>query len=495
MKEQKNIFASGNDMAAQAACHINYDVMGYFPISPSTEIAQNLDMMKVNGMHEIKMIPADGEHQSAGICYGAAAAGSRVINATSSNGLSFMLEQLPVFAGSRYPMVLNLVNRTVSAPLNIHCDHSDLYQTLNIGWVIVNASNPQAVYDQNIIALKVAEHEKVMLPTIVSYDGYITSHQKHNVEVFADTQEVRDFVGKKVITPNKYLNSLTNPVTVGAHMVSELLFDNKIQLSAAINNALDVYESVSKEYEEISGRAYPLLESYMAEDAETVLFILNSGAEIAKDAVDELRKQGHKVGIIKPNIIRPFPTKALQVALKGVKNLVIAERADAPGSESSYLSGDINTLLQTTNSDIKSHTLIYGLGGYEIFKEDFVQIFMDSIAGYETSKSYYGGNDLPVSGEKLVIDRQNEYNSSDFKVGGFEYNFDEETNKLDVKVPSLRNLMKKPKRITGGHSACPGCGIFPGVEMFLRGIEGDVIMVNQTGCAYVVSANYPTTAH
>ena len=196
MGKQKAAFKSGNELAAQAASDINYHVMAYFPISPSTEIAQNLDMMYANGQNQVHLLPTDGEHQSMGACYGAALSGARVFNATSSNGLAYMIEQLPVISATRYPMVLNLVNRAISAPLNIHCDHSDLYMTLDSGWVTLNASTPQAVYDQNIIALKVSENKKVLLPTIVSYDGYITSHQKHNVEIFEDSKSVRDFVGE-----------------------------------------------------------------------------------------------------------------------------------------------------------------------------------------------------------------------------------------------------------------------------------------------------------
>ncbi len=492
MKEQKRVFNSGNEMAAIAAAHINYHVMGYYPISPSTEIAQNLDMMRVNGIHDIHMIPADGEHPSAGICYGAAVAGARVFNATSSNGLAYMLEQLPVVSATRYPMVMNLVDRTMSAPLNIHCDHSDLYMTLNLGWIIVNAANPQAVYDQNIIALKVAE--KVSLPAIVSYDGYITSHQKHNVHVFANTDDVREFIGPKELEPNKYLN-LENPVTVGAHMASDHFIDNRVQLNDALNSALEVYEETAKEYGELTGRNYGPIETYQTDDADTILFCVNSAAEIAKNAIDELRAQGKKVGLVRPNILRPFPKKAIMDAIKDAKNLLIAERADNPGSESSYLSGDINSLIHNNKMNVETQTLIYGLGGKEIFANDFVNILTNVEENGLGSEKIYFGHTKTDNPEKTLIDRGITYNSADYKVGGFKYEFNEETNKLDVKTPILRNLMKKPKRITGGHSACPGCGIFPGVELFLRGIEGDVIMVNQTGCAYVVSANYPYSAH
>lgn len=494
MKNQKKVFKSGNLMAAQAAADINYNVMGYYPISPSTEIAQTLDIMRVNGQHDIHMIPADGEHPSAGICYGASITGARVFNATSSNGLSYMLEQLPVQAATRYPMVLNLVNRTVSAPLNIHCDHSDLYQTLNIGWLILAASNPQAVYDQNIIALKVAEHADVMLPAIVSFDGYITSHQKHNVEVFADNNDVREFVGPKDKTAGKYVD-LKTPITVGAHMTTDFI-NNRSQMTIAMENAMSVYEEVAKAYGDISGRYYTPIETQDMDQAETAVFVLNSAAEIAKSAVEKLNAEGHKIGVIKPNILRPFPSDLIAEQLKGVKRLIIAERADNPGTEGSYISGDIMAAISKHKLDIEVQTLIFGLGGNEIFVDDFEALLREShLEGFKEQKRYYGIKNVEAKTEETIISRQLNYNSEEFKVGGFTYDFDEEKEVLSVKVPQLRALMKKPKRIAGGHSACPGCGIFPGVELFLRGIEGDVIMVNQTGCAYVVTANYPYSAH
>lgn len=496
MKEQKKVFKSGNEMAAQAASDINYHVMGYYPISPSTEIAQYLDMGKSNGANNIAMIPADGEHSSAGICYGAAVAGARVFNATSANGLAFMLEQLPVMSGSRYPMVLNLVNRTVSGPLNIHADHSDLYMTLNIGWLILNASTPQAVYDQNIMALKLAEKANVMLPAIVSFDGYITSHQKHNVDVFASNEDVRDYVGKKRFDKDKYVSDLTRPITVGSHMLQEDLINNKYQVHQAMEFALDEYREITKEYEALTGRKYDLVESYMMEDADTAIFLVNSSAEVAKTAIDKMRAEGKKVGLIKPNIIRPFPVKEIKEALGGVKKLIIGERADVAGNGNSYLYGDILTIIHENKMNIKTHNLIYGLGGNELFLEDVEDILTKAESDkFEGTKSYYGVTKSEVDVEETMIHRDFEYKSEDFKIGGFTYDYDEQTHKLNVKTPLLRNLMKKPKRISGGHSACPGCGIFPGVELFLRGIEGDVIMVNQTGCAYVVTANYPYSAH
>ena len=233
LAEQISVFESGNEMAAMAAAQINYHIMGYFPITPSTEVAQYLDQMKTRGEHDIKLIAADGEHGSAGICYGAAVTGARVFNATSANGFLYMLEQLPVQSGTRFPMVLNLVTRAVSGPLDIRGDHSDLYYALNTGWVILTAKTPQAVYDMNIMALKIAEHSKVRLPVIVAYDGFWTSHQKRRVEYFKNRAVVQQFVGE-CNTEYNFIRDPKKPVTIGAHMDGDNLLNNHYQQSEAM---------------------------------------------------------------------------------------------------------------------------------------------------------------------------------------------------------------------------------------------------------------------
>lgn len=501
-KKQVDGFKSGNEMAAIAAADINYHVMGYYPISPSTEVAQYLDMMGANGKHNVKLIAADGEHGAAGICYGAATTGARVFNATSANGLMYMLEQLPVQSGTRYPMVLNLINRAVSGPLNIHCDHSDLYFALNSGWIIVTAANPQAVYDLNIMALKIAEHRDVRLPAIVSYDGYITSHQKHNIKTFADEQDVRDFVGDVDYDAYAYIGQMKKgPVTVGAHMKGDDFINNHYQMSLANDRALEVFEEVSKEYEKLSGRSYPLVEVYGDEDADVALFILNSSGDIAKDAVDELKAEGKKVKVIRPNIVRPFPAEAILDALEGVKVVVAMDRADSAGAKGGNISHDLKAVLHDYGrSDLTVINRIYGLGGKEFFIEDAKALFelgFDTIAGGATPLfDYYGVNKGNEEQTRAMIHRQLEPMDPDrYKTGKISAEWDEETQKVKVKVPPLRNLTAKPKRLASGHGACPGCGIFPGLELFFKGIEGDIIMVNQTGCAYVITAGYPYSAH
>lgn len=496
--EQLTTFESGNEMAAMAAAQINYHIMGYFPITPSTEVAQYLDQMKARGEHDIKLIPADGEHGSAGICYGAAATGARVFNATSANGLMYMLEQLPVQSGTRFPMVLNLVTRSISGPLDIRGDHSDLYFALNAGWVILTARTPQAVYDMNILALKIAEHSKVRLPVIVAYDGFFTSHQKRKVNYFKDRAIVQKFVGE-CPTDYHFARDPKKPVTIGAHMNGDDLINNHYQQSEAMYAAGEVFKEVAEEYTKLSGREYPVLDLYGMEDAEVALFLLNSAAETAKDVVDSLRKKGIKAGVISPNIIRPFPSAEIRKALKNVKALLIGERADSYGGNGPNLTHEVKSALQ---EDRENQTIVlsrvFGLGGKDFYADDAEAFFSAAISAMEQGFAektfdYYGH----VPGKKdqmlqpVIIPQHGEvYNSGLIKTEK-----DPVTNKLKVKIPPLRALTTKPKRIASGHGACPGCGIFTGLELFFKGIEGDIVVLFQTGCAYVTTTAYPYSSH
>jgi pyruvate ferredoxin oxidoreductase alpha subunit len=496
--EQLSTFESGNEMAAMAAAQINYHIMGYFPITPSTEVAQYLDQMKARGEHDIKLIAADGEHGSAGICYGAAVTGARVFNATSANGLLYMIEQLPVQAGTRFPMVMNLVTRSVSGPLDIRGDHSDLYYALNTGWVILTAKTPQAVYDMNIMALKIAEHSKVRLPVIVAYDGFFTSHQKRKVDYFKDRKVVQEFVGE-CPTEYNFARDPKKPVTIGAHMSGDDFLNNHFQQSEAIYQAGEVFKEVSDEYAKLSGREYPVLDLYKMEDADVALFLLNSAAESSKDVVDRLRAQGIKAGVISPNIIRPFPAKEIREALKNVKSLLVGERADSYGANGPNLTHEVKSALQ---EDRENHTIVlsrvFGLGGKDFYEDDAENFFTMAIQAMELGYAekpfdYYGH--VPGNPENLIKSVITPQHGDVFKSGLINVLMDEETNKLKVKIPPLRALTTKPKRLASGHGACPGCGIFGGLELFFKGIEGDIVVLFQTGCAYVTTTSYPHSSH
>ena len=492
-KEQVMVFESGNEMAAMAAAQINYHIMGYFPISPSTEVAQFLDVMRAKGQHDIQLIAADGEHGAAGICYGAALTGARVMNATSANGFLYMLEQMPVQSGTRFPMVLNLVTRSVSGPLDIRGDHSDLYYALNTGWVILTAATPQAVYDMNVMALKIAEHRDVRLPVMIAYDGYFTSHQKRKVHYFKDREVVQEFVGEAP-TDFPQVRDLTKPVTIGAHMDGNDLHNNHYQLSEAMYRAGEVFLEVASEYAALSGREYGAISTYHMDDAEVALFLLNSAAETAKVAVDELRAKGVKAGLISPNIIRPFPKSEIVAALKGVKALLVGERADSYGAHGANLTSEIKAALQDEKSDTVVLSRIFGLGGKDFSPEDAHAFFEATLATTEAAKFDYYGVNTGAKENILAPVIEPQYGDR-YKTGLITVTPNEETGMLSVKVPPMRALTKKPKRLGAGHGACPGCGIFPALELFFKGIEGDIVALFQTGCAYVVSTAYPYSSH
>ncbi|SET26466.1 thiamine pyrophosphate-dependent enzyme [Paenibacillus sp. NFR01] len=496
--EQVTCFESGNEMAATAAAQINYHIMGYFPITPSTEVAQYLDQMKARGQHDIQLIAADGEHGSAGICYGAAMAGARVINATSSQGFLYMLEQLPTQSGTRFPMVLNLVTRAVSGPLDIRGDHSDLYYGLNTGWVILTASTPQAVYDMNIMALRIAEHSEVRLPVIVAYDGFFTSHQKRKVQYFKENEVVQHFVGPNPNPNYPNISDPAHPVTIGAHMGGDDLLNNHYQLSLALDRAGIVYDEIAREYAALSGREHKVLDLYRMDDAEVAVFLLNSAGESAKDTVDALRAKGIKAGLVRPNLIRPFPAEQLRQALKNVKALLVGERADSYGAQGGNLTHEIRSALQV---DPDNQTIIlsriFGLGGKDFYADDaeaFFQLAIDAAEkGYAEKPFDYHGY-YPGEAKYALVPVREPQHGDAYKSGLIQVAPDED-GRLKVKLPPLRQLTAKPHRLAPGHGACPGCGALSALELFFKGIEGDMVVLFQTGCAYVVTASYPYTSH
>ncbi len=496
VNKQKTDILTGNEMAAISIAQMNYHIMGYYPITPSTEIAEFLDEMKTKGEHNIRMIPADGEHGSAGINYGASTGGGRVFNATSANGFLYMIEQLPVQAGTRFPMVMNLVMRSISGPLNIRGDHSDLYYGLNLGWPILVAKDPQAVYDFNIMATRLSEHKDVRLPVIVAFDGFVTSHQKRRVNFFENREVVQEFVGEP---PTGYITSLDskNPVTIGGYMNDDYI-NNKYQQSLAMYAAADAFTEIAEEYKEISGREYQAVDQYLMDDAEVALFMLGSAAETAKDVADKLRKQGIKAGVISPNLIRPFPQDEVREALKGVKALLVAERADSYGAHGGNLTQEVKAAIQS-DKDNKTVVLsrIFSLGGKDFYSdeaEEFFQLAIDAAEkGYaEVPFDYFG----VFAGDEAVVPKRVLADISDqWKTDLIQVSMDEETNKLKVRIPPIRSLTKKPKRLAPGHGACPGCGIFSGLETFFKGIEGNIVVLFHTGCGMVVTTGYPYSSH
>jgi len=393
---------------------------------------------------------------------------------------------------------LDLATRAISGPLDIRGDHSDLYFALNTGWLIFLARDPQAVYDMNICALRAAERADVRLPAIVAFDGFFTSHQKRRVKYFEDPAVVRDFLGPYTETVSAL--DPRHPVTIGPYMNDPDLINNKYQLSRAMDAALVALPDVFAQYEKLSGRHYDIVDRYRMDDADVALVLLNSAAETAKDAADRLREQGVRAGVVSPNVLRPFPAAIIRDALKNVRSVLIGDRADSYGSSGGNLAHEVKSALK---DDPENRTLclsrIYGLGGRDFYPEDaeaFFRLAMDTAerGPVHPMFDYYGV--VPGDPAKMPVRpglpplEKHETSSGRIKVTR-----DDATQLLSVEAPPAWQLAARPKRVVPGHGACPGCGIFPALDQFLRGIEGDVVVLYQTGCAMVVSTGYPYTSH
>lgn len=480
-----------------AARDIGFHVMGYFPITPSTEVAETLSKMQAAGEHDIVMIPADGEHGAAGICYGAALGGGRVLNATSSQGLLYALEQLPVQSGTRVPMVLNVSTRTVSGPLDIRCDHSDIYFVLNTGWIILMARDPQAVYDMNFCAVRIGEHLDVRLPVIVAYDGFLTSHQKRRIDRFDNAEAVKAFLGERE-DPYTALNP-DRPVTFGPYMNDPDLINNKVQQHEAMEAARRIIPDVFAEFAELSGRDYRSVDAYRMDDADVALVLLNSAAENAKEVADRMRENGLKVGVASPNVLRPFPTDEIRRVLKNVRAIVVGDRGDSYGAEGGNLSLEVRAALQQ-DPDNKTLVMsrIYGLGGKDFYDKDAEAFFKEALQAARTGKvevpfeyhGAYAGDDAAGPPEGLPPIK-----AEDVSRGMATVTSNPETNKLEVELKPLWEMTTTPSRIAPGHGACPGCGFFPMLRQAYDVLEGNIVVLFQTGCAMVTTTGYPKTAH
>ncbi len=467
--QQIKVFKSGNEGAVEAARQINYHVMGYYPITPSTQVPEGIDLYKSKNKLDTVLIAAEGEHSAAGICYGASAAGARVINATSANGLLYSIEQLPVQSGTRMPMVLNVACRTVSGPLSIKGDHSDIVYTLTSGWIIFFAHNNQQVYDFNIIGLKVAE--RLSLPVIVAYDGFFTSHQKYNMEIFENDEDVKNYIGKK--NPAFTVLDTQNPVTLGSYMNEPDIINNKYQLSSAVSLAEKVVEEEFKEYEILSGRKNTTTSAYKTEDADIIFIALGSAYETAKMAVDVLRKEGLKTGALTINLLRPLPDKALAVKCKNAKYVIVANRQDSYGTKGGELSRDIKSAFFDNGINAKVISRIFGLGGRDFYVSDCINIIKDAIS-CDKIFDYYGVCHSETKEPEKYFD------------------IIKDTNQWDK--TNLKSLADFPKRLVAGHGACAGCGIPVNINLFLKGIKGNVVLLFHTGCGMVVTTAYPKTA-
>ena len=365
---------SGNEAVAYAIRQVNPDVMPAFPITPSTEIPQMVSTYIANGEIDTEFIPVESEHSAMSAAIGSEAAGARTMTATSSAGLALMWEELLLAASNRLPLVLTLVNRTLSGPININCDHSDGMGARDTGWIQIYAENNQEAYDNYIQAFPIAEDPRVHLPVMVCQDGFITSHAVENIELLED-QPVREFVG--TYQPEEFLLNPGKPVAVGPYSVSNYAMEAKKAQEDAMEHAGRVILEVAERFEKISGRSYGFFEEYRTEDADYIMLIMGSAAGTAKAAVDELREEGWKVGVLKLRVFRPFPEKQLTDALRGCRALAIMDRCESYNGCCGPLGMEVPAALYRNKVMLESVNYIYGLAGRDFTVEHVKNIFAE----------------------------------------------------------------------------------------------------------------------
>jgi len=366
----KKLALTGNEAVALAMKQINPDVVAAYPITPATEIVQIFAQYVADGLVDTEYIPVESEHSALSACTSASAAGARVMTATSSQGLALMHEILYVTSGLRLPVVMIVVNRALSAPINIHCDHSDTMGSRDCGWIQIYSESVQEAYDSLIMAVKIAE--SVSIPVMVTMDGFIISHGMEVLEAL-DEKDVKDFIGKR--DPLYNLLDVEKPITVGPLVLPDFFMEIKKSQSEAIKSSKAIIDKVQREFHKKFGRDYHFLETYRLEDAEYAIIIMGSAAGTVKETVDILREKGERVGAVKIRVFRPFPYEDLKRTLSSLKSIAVMDRADSLSGFGGPVFNEVRSSLYELEKRPAVLGFIYGLGGKDLFVKDIIEVF------------------------------------------------------------------------------------------------------------------------
>lgn len=370
----KLVALTGDQAAAEAMRQIEPDVLPVYPITPQTEIIMTFAQFVADGRVKTEMITVESEHSAMSACVGAAASGARTMTATSANGLALMWEIVYIAASTRLPIVMPVVNRALSGPINIHCDHSDTMGARDSGWLQIYCENNQEVYENIIMAIKIAEHKDILLPVMVCQDGFITSHAVEGVKLYED-KKVKNYIGE--YAQRNSLLDVDNPVTYGPLDLQDYYFEHKRQQAQGMMNALDVLPGIFAEFKKEFGTEYDFLDTYKLEDADVAIVALSSTAGTTRVVVDKLRAQGKKVGLVRPRVFRPFPKQKIIKALSHLKAVAIMDRSEAFSAQGGPLFSEIRSALLDETKKPLTTNYIYGLGGRDIDTEQLESIYTD----------------------------------------------------------------------------------------------------------------------
>ncbi|MFH1618197.1 MAG: pyruvate ferredoxin oxidoreductase [Candidatus Margulisiibacteriota bacterium] len=376
---------TGNEAMAEAMRQINPDVVAAYPITPATEIVMIFSQFVADGLVNTEFVPVESEHSAMSACVGASSTGARVMTGTSSQGLALMYEILPIAAALRLPIIMCVVNRALSGPINIHCDHSDTMGGRDFGWIQMFSENAQEAYDNTLQAVKIAE--KINLPAMATTDGFIISHCMEKIEML-DTQDIQSFLGER--KAQNSLLDLEKPVSFGGLDLQDYYFEHRKQMADAMDRAGDVILEVGKEFGKKFGREYGYFEEYQMADAEHVIVALGSTCGTTKAVVDDLRSKGEKVGLLKLRVFRPFPAKEIVTALSKAKSIAVLDRSDGLSTQGGQLYTEVCAALFENDKKIPVIDYIYGLGGRDISIDEIKSIYADLKKGNKNKINYLG---------------------------------------------------------------------------------------------------------
>jgi pyruvate ferredoxin oxidoreductase alpha subunit len=367
----------GAHAVAEAMRQIDPDVVAAYPITPQTAVVQTFSQFVADGRVGTEFVAVESEHGAMSACVGASSAGGRVMTATAANGLALMWEILYIASSMRLPIVMTVVNRALSAPLNIHCDHSDSMGARDAGWIQIYAETAQEAYDNTFQAIRIAENHELLTPVMSMQDGFITGHGLERAEILPD-EAVQSFIGP--FKPVYSMLDVDNPITMGAWDFYDYYYEHKRQQTDALSRALPIIEAVGKEYGELTGRSYGILDTYAMEDAEMAIVVLSSTAGTARTVVRRAREEGVRVGLVKPRVFRPFPDQHLIEALGNCRAIAVMDRSISFGAMEG--AGPLFLELSAAlfahgKTDVKLVDYIFGLGGRDTVPGQIEQVVQD----------------------------------------------------------------------------------------------------------------------
>ncbi|MCK9292961.1 MAG: pyruvate ferredoxin oxidoreductase [archaeon] len=382
--KNKKIALNGGEAISYALKQIELDVFAMYPITPQTPIIESYAKFAADGEVDCEIVRVESEHSALSVVVGAASAGARAVTATASQGLLYMFEMLALTSGLRLPIVMPVVNRATSAPINIHCDHSDSMSAIDQGWMQVYCEDAQEAYAMTLFSTKLAE--KVYLPIMICSDGFVTSHNLETIEVF-DDKVVKKFVGEYK-GPYNLLNT-EKPISIGPLALPDYFFEIKVQMFDAFKSVEKEYKEISKDFEKFFGEKINICEDYFASKSEIVIVVLSSTAQSTKDVIDKLRLEKKSVGLLRPILFRPFIYKEYAKYLKKAKTVIVLDRSEGPGSHAPLFK-DISLSVINEKNKPNVYSYVFGLGGRDLYQKDIEKLLNDFLNGKINKNKYLG---------------------------------------------------------------------------------------------------------